>query len=215
MKKRCAHPICETAVQARGLCARHGAKGTCSYSGCETNAAAWGRCRKHAKISARAKCSLRGCAALTSSETKGFCKKHNGQSICSTLLCTNEAVDQKLCSKHLEEHVKIAICLSPGCTCPAMNRGLCKKHIIKSTCSVSKCKASVQAWGLCFKHGAKGICGRDGCTALAYACGLCVSHRRRGRAASTNLDTSCFAPGCDSLSGPNGVCCRHVNLALH
>jgi len=88
---------CKTAVQAKGLCYKHGAYGTCSAAGCGTNAStAGGPCRAHGPP--KPKCSVAGCT--TAVHARGQCFKHSTAIICAAAGCRFKVRARGLCRKH-------------------------------------------------------------------------------------------------------------------
>jgi hypothetical protein len=78
VKNKCSVEGCATNVVGRGLCFKHGGKGTCIAPGCTTNAHGRGLCWKHG---AKETCIAPGCTNKT--HARGLCKKHGAKGACT------------------------------------------------------------------------------------------------------------------------------------
>ena len=128
-KKECKTEGCSTLVKARGVCAKHGARGMCNFDGCTTNAQSGSaHCYEHG--GGRKPCSVAGCT--TTSQRKGLCANHGGgRSECWIAECTSKSVSNlKLCHKH----GGFGFCAHPsGCRRTAARKfgGNCTRHTSK------------------------------------------------------------------------------------
>lgn len=95
MRKLCFKKGCASMVAARGLCVKHGGRGTCSAVGCTTNAATRGLCAKHGAYGI---CTVDGCT--TNAFARGLCRKHGGTGICTVDGCGKHVHVRGLCYKH-------------------------------------------------------------------------------------------------------------------
>eukprot|EP00729_Bicosta_minor_P027337 gene27337-biopygen19493 len=153
-KDKCSASDCSNGVAARGLCAKHGARGFCSTDGCDTGAVKKGLCTKHG---AKGFCTFNDCT--TAAQSRGLCVRHGGGSmrtrVCDIEGCKTRAVARSRCTRHGAD----GWCKVDGCTTPAA-RGF--EHCIahgggkkkkRKPCSVAGCTTFSQSKGLCYKHG--------------------------------------------------------------
>ena len=110
---------CKTAVQANGLCHKHGAYGTCSAAGCDSNAStASGMCRAHGPL--KPTCSAEGCT--TAVRAQGQCYKHSAPIFCAAVGCHSKVRARRLCRKHDGTATATATATAPA-PAPATARG--------------------------------------------------------------------------------------------
>ncbi|CAI5714958.1 unnamed protein product [Hyaloperonospora brassicae] len=117
-KGKCAVAGCNTKMQSKGKCIRHGGGRRCVVEGCTRGAQTLRRCKRHG---GGARCRVEGCG--TSSQGGGLCRAHGGGRLCTAPGCKKGAQRQGKCSTHSSQQCSAANCLSV-----ARCRGLCNRH---------------------------------------------------------------------------------------
>ena len=200
----CSRKGCGKRQVQRGLCCKHGARGTCTVTGCSTASNGRGTCSKHKE---RGSCSALGCS--TKCVARGVCRKHAVKVACSASGCTNNVQARGICIKHGAH----GLCSAEGCSGYAIKRRVCSKHgahrLSKGICSAQGCTTIAQARGVCTKHGARGICSAQGCANKDQGKGLCGKHNGRDVFRSSQPRVVCSAQGCANKARAKGLCCKH------
>uniref|UniRef100_M4B3B5 WRKY19-like zinc finger domain-containing protein n=1 Tax=Hyaloperonospora arabidopsidis (strain Emoy2) TaxID=559515 RepID=M4B3B5_HYAAE len=117
-KGKCAVAGCNTKMQSKGKCIRHGGGRRCVVEGCTRGAQTLRRCKRHG---GGARCRVEGCK--TSSQGGGLCRAHGGGRLCTAPGCKKGAQRQGKCSTHSSQQCRV-----DNCSSVARCRGLCNRH---------------------------------------------------------------------------------------
>ncbi|CAI5722256.1 unnamed protein product [Peronospora destructor] len=117
-KGKCEVAGCNTKMQSKGKCIRHGGGRRCVVEGCTRGAQTMHRCKRHG---GGARCKVEGCG--TSSQGGGLCRAHGGGKLCTAPGCKKGAQRQGKCATHSSQKCRIDACSSV-----ARCRGLCSRH---------------------------------------------------------------------------------------